>query len=158
MTLPLAIELRPSRKLIAVLCAGHLLAFIVAAVALPTVPAVILAAALAASFFGQLRVARLRSRDSIQTLRITQEDRIEFRDRDGVWHASTVRAHGYATSWLIILPLTDEGGHRRQAILLSDSCAPEDLRKLRVWLRWGGGNSRHSPSSASKIANTHARK
>lgn len=43
----------------------------------------------------------------------------------------------HCTPWLTVLPLCGVDGRKRRLLLWPDSAAPDALRRLRVWLRWG---------------------
>lgn len=137
MTYPLVIELRPSRSLVAFLLAGHIVAIIATASGLPALPAVMVSAALGLSLLGQLQSALLRRAGSIKALHIAADGLVRYRDRKGDWHRAELGDHAYASPWLVVLPLTDQSGTQRHAVLLADSAGKDDLRRLRAWLQWG---------------------
>jgi hypothetical protein len=137
LTHPLVIELRPSRRLRAFLVAAHFAAIIAAAAGLPAIPAAIVSAALVLSLFGQLQFARLERPGSVKALHIAADGQVQIRDPRGGWHQAVLAGHVFATAWLVILPLDAPSGGRHTVVLLADSAAGDDLRRLRVWLQWG---------------------
>ncbi|MBE0624994.1 MAG: hypothetical protein IH606_09300, partial [Burkholderiales bacterium] len=54
----------------------------------------------------------------------------------GQWREARVLPGSYVSGWLIVLVLGAGGKRGRPLVLLPDSAAAEDLRRLRVWLRW----------------------
>ncbi|GAB3250006.1 hypothetical protein GCM10027296_14100 [Chitinimonas naiadis] len=46
----------------------------------------------------------------------------------------------YCTPWLTVLPLRSEDAQFVRLRLWPDSASRDDLRRLRVWLRWGTGS------------------
>jgi hypothetical protein len=139
--LPLVVHVRPSRQWRLLLVTFHLAAGL--ALWLADVPAVWQAAGtavLAASLFAWQR------RGHGVTLRCKADGKLEIQSGDGrlpveAYHA-TMLAPGLA-----LLHCTSPGVVRRRSwVLLADSLAAQDFRRLRVWLRhWDampGGDGR----------------
>jgi toxin CptA len=59
-----------------------------------------------------------------------------FQDAMGQWHEAEVLPGSYVSGWLMVVILGTSGARRRSLVLLPDSAAAGDLRRLRVWLRW----------------------
>jgi len=149
LTHPLVIELRPSRRLLVFLVVAHVAAILAAIAGLPVIPAAILSAALALSLLGQLQVARLARPGSVRALHVAADGQVQIRDPNGGWHGVVLAGHAFATAWLVILPLDAPSGGRHTVVLLADSAAGDDLRRLRVWLQWGQ-KARDGDRSAAK--------
>jgi hypothetical protein len=153
--------LQSSRILAALLALLHLFALFSAAVSLEGWPLVLVEAGVCLSALGAIGEALQRWPDSTLELELHEDGRAAWRDRRGVWHEGNLRNSNYVSSWLMIValafpaasPEARTGPHgpvslwsfarafgwparRRLLVLLSDAAAPEDLRKLRVWLRW----------------------
>ena len=137
MTHPLVIELRPSRRLLVFLVVAHVAAILAGIAGLPAIPATFVSAALVLSLLGQLQVARLGRSGSVKALQIAADGQVQIRDPKGGWHRVLLAGHAFATAWLVILPLDAPSGGRHTVVLLADSAAGDDLRRLRVWLQWG---------------------
>ena len=57
--------------------------------------------------------------------------------RRGEWSDFDVAGSSYVTSALTVLNLRATDSHRMQnVVLLPDSMAADDFRRLRAWLRW----------------------
>jgi hypothetical protein len=148
LTRPIAIELRPSRRLIAFLVLGHVMAFLAAIAGLPGPAAGLVSAALILSLAVQLQAALLRRVASVMALRVAANGAIEFRGRDGSWHPADLDGQAYASPWLLVVRLAPAVGAVRCVVLLGDSGDADQMRRLRVWLQWGGdGRARRDARS-----------
>lgn len=71
-----------------------------------------------------------------RALRLRLGQRIDVK-LDGAWIAGTVRPGSFVLPWLTILRWRPEGGWwDRSLLLLPGSAGRDDLRKIRVLLRW----------------------
>ncbi len=61
---------------------------------------------------------------------------IRWQDASGAWNGTGIRPGSYVSDWLIVVNLGVPGRRDRSLVLLPDCAAPEELRRLRVWLRW----------------------
>lgn len=81
-------------------------------------------------------VAAYSATPRIRTLRIDNDGRISCQMTG---RAEFIEMHLLSGAtvhpWLTVLRLADEQ-HAYRVILVPDSVAPEDFRRLRVWLRW----------------------
>jgi toxin CptA len=68
-----------------------------------------------------------------------------WRDRRGTWHDGTVARSRHVSYTLVTLALSGQGRRRRWLVLLPDSAAAEDFRKLRLWLRLRAAGPDNSP-------------
>lgn len=136
MQLPLMLDRRPSVILAAVLFLGFGSAITVVAV-LPLHWGLRLTA-IAALLFAlgwELNRALLRDRGAVRSLRLLADGSLEAGFNDGRWELSNVGEASFVTRWLVIIRLQGTAG-TRAVVLLPDGLAPEQHRRLRVWLRW----------------------
>ncbi len=135
------IELKSSR-LMGMLQAGMaMLAFV--AIGLAELPAwAQWAAALAVASlvaWGARRASRK------ETLRLAPAGRLQGRDATGEWRDVEVLGDSFVSPVLVVLRYRMEGESPRSLTLLPDSADTDDLRRLRVSLRW----ARHTRSDTS---------
>jgi toxin CptA len=134
------IELRPSPRLAFVLGAAHAGTLLL----LPVLPlaswlqiatgAMLLSSAAHAIHRHALR----RGPRSVVALDFSDRGQLRVRTRDGHWHAGRVLGSSLVSPALVILNIRLES--RRlpvHVVIPGDSADAEDLRRLRVWLRWG---------------------
>ncbi len=127
---PLSVSLKPSRRLLAIQSAAHVLA--IAAVLASTLPSwlgVVILLAIGAS------LARLRRRLPVENLVLHGDGRLETVGTDGTVSEVLVHPHTLVLSFLVVLRYRQQG-RPNSVTLLGDSLAPEDFRQLRLWLRW----------------------
>jgi hypothetical protein len=77
-----------------------------------------------------------RGRPGIRTLELNTTGGARCLNGLGQWRDAEVLPGSYVSRWLIVLILGIEGRRRRSLVLLPDSAAADDLRRLRAWLRW----------------------
>ncbi|MDK9704948.1 MAG: hypothetical protein OEL20_17620 [Sulfuritalea sp.] len=127
---PVSISLRPSRRLLAVQSAAHLVAAgAVLAATLPAWLAAILLILIGAS------LARLPTPPPVSMLVLRGDGRFETVDAGGTATEAVVHPHTLVLSFLVVLLYLQEG-RSRSLTLLGDSLAAEEFRQLRLWLRW----------------------
>lgn len=132
------IELKPSRRL-GLLLAGMLL-LALAALYLAALPGGLqVALVLLITGFSAWRWRRI---STMERLRIAADGRLQCLDEAGEWRAAEVLGDSFVSTALIVLRYRIEGRPARSLILLPDSAAADDLRRLRVSLRW----ARHTRS------------
>ena len=126
------IELKPSRLLGLLLAGMVLLAWL--AISLAALPAAmqwgLTAGVGILSGWAWLRAARL------PRLRIAADGALQVLDDADAWCAVEVLGDSFATTALIVLRYRLERQGRRSLTLLPDSAPADDLRRLRVALRW----------------------
>lgn len=125
------IELRPSRRLGLFLLGGAGLAL--AALLLAEVPA---GAALALGVAVGLGVWRAYRTASGVRLRIAADGHLQCQDEATEWRDIEVLDDSFVSPALIVMRYRAAGGRARALTLLADSAAADDLRRLRVSLRW----------------------
>lgn len=126
------IELKPSRRLGLLLTGMLLLAL--AAVTLAALPGLLqltlgmMVAGLGGwGWWRVLPMARLR---------IAVDGRLQCLDEQGEWREAEILGDSFVSTALVVLRYRTTGGQVRTLTLLSDSAATDDLRRLRVSLRW----------------------
>lgn len=72
----------------------------------------------------------------VTRLRIGADGRLQCQDAAGEWQAMVVLGDSFVSPALIVLRYRDGGGAVRTRTLLPDSAPADDLRRLRVSLRW----------------------
>lgn len=132
----LRFPLQSSRILAVLLAFLHLFALFSAAVSLEGWPLILVEAGVCLSAVGAIGEALQRWPGSALELELHEDGSAAWRDRRGIWHEGKLCNSSYVSSWLLIVALAVPGAPRRPLVLLADAAAPEDLRKLRVWLRW----------------------
>lgn len=125
-------ELKPSRRLGLWLAGLVLLACLaIARSALPLAGQLVLAVgAMAMGMWGWRRVSRL------PPLRIGADGRLHSLDDAGEWREIEVQPDSFVSPALIVLRFRLGEGSIRALTLLPDSAPADDLRRLRVTLRW----------------------
>ena len=134
----LKVSLRPSWILAAILAVAHGAAIAaVVVVEMPLWLTFVVMVALIANLSLELRHASLRMPDAVVAIEVSSDNVLSIQTRRGVWLEYEVLGNTYVLSFLAILNLkqTDSGASKR-VVILPDSIAAEDFRKLRVWLRW----------------------
>ena len=89
------------------------------------------------SLLFELRMALRLGSKAVVKLRIAAGETLQFAMRDGQWHEGEVLGSTTVTSFLTVINLR-VGSQRgiRSIVILPDSMAADDYRRLRVWLRW----------------------
>lgn len=133
------IALRPSRRLALLLAAAHagVLLLLPALPLAPWTQAVLGALLLFSAMDVIRRHALRRGVHSVVALDFSDREQLRVRTRDG-WHAGQVLGSSLVSPALLILNIRLES--RRlpvHVVIPGDSADAEDLRRLRVWLRWG---------------------
>ena len=73
---------------------------------------------------------------ALRALELQAEGGVRWRDGLGQWQDGEILAESYESRWLIVVVLGAGGRRRRSLVLLPDAAAADELRRLRVWLRW----------------------
>jgi toxin CptA len=133
-TLMREIELKPSRLLGLLLLGMAILALV--AVHLAALPGVIQLALGAAVI--SLGAWGWRRRLPLASLRIAADGRLQCLDDAGEWGDAEVLGDSFVSLALIVLRYRTVDLRQHSLVLLPDSAAADDLRRLRVSLRWAG--------------------
>ena len=135
----LDLPLRPSRTLVMLLAATHILSLLLIWV-MPIILALQLAFSLllAASFLFHLRRdGLLAAANSIIRLHFSLGCHCSYQTRDGTWFEAKLLGSSLVTPTLCVLNLRPDGSRlSRHVVILPDSADAERRRKLRVLLRW----------------------
>ncbi len=70
-----------------------------------------------------------------RALELNDQGGARCQDGLGQWHEAEILPGSYVSNWLLVVMLR-AGGRRRALVLLPDASSSEELRRLRVWLRW----------------------
>ena len=127
------IELKPSRRL-------GLLLLVMAALALGAIGLAALPVgvrlALGTAVVGLLGAWGWRQTLPLASLRIAADGRLQWLDDAAEWRDAEVLGDSFVSPALIVLRYRTAGRHAGALTLLSDSADADDLRRLRVSLRW----------------------
>ena len=137
----LRIDLRPSRLLSFVLVLVHGLAVHAVWIGLGGLPGVLASIAVLASLAATLAQARLRTPWSAVSLELAEDGRASWRDSRGAWHDGALGGSHFVSPLLVVVELKPRDRGAKRVILIADSAPKDDLRRLRVWLRWGRQHS-----------------
>lgn len=135
----LRVELKPSRQLATLLIVAHVAAIVL--VWLIPVPAWLAISATlglcCALAYYVYAVALLRAARAVVALELADDGEAAARRRDGDWTPVAVAGSTFAMPWLTVVNLDRPDGRRfGTVVILSDTLAPADFRRLRVWLRF----------------------
>ena len=133
----LRIDLRSSRLLSLVLVLAHGLAVYAVWISLSGLPRALAAVAVLASLAATLAHALLRTPGSPVSLELTEDGRLSWRDRRGAWHEGTLGVSHFVSPFLVVVELRPGVRGVKRLVLLADSAPRDELRRLRVRLRWG---------------------
>ncbi|MBU1395432.1 MAG: hypothetical protein KKE84_04720 [Gammaproteobacteria bacterium] len=126
------IELKPSRRLGLLLTGMLLLAL--AAVSLAALPGSLqLTLGMTVAGLGGWGWRRARP---MTRLRIAADGRLQCLDGTAEWRDAEILGDSFVSIALVVLRYRTTGGQARTLTLLSDSATTDDLRRLRVSLRW----------------------
>lgn len=131
-TLMREIELKPSR-LLGLLLLG-MAALALAAIRLAALPGAI-QLTLGAAVIG-LCVWGWRRTRFTEALRLAADGRLQCLDEQGAWREVEVLGDSFVSTVVIVLRYRTAGRRVRTLTLLPDSADADDLRRLRVSLRW----------------------
>ena len=132
----LRIPLQSSPILALLLALLHLLALFSASVSLEGWPLAVIGVGVCLSATGSIGDALRRWPRSALEIELRDDGGAAWRDRRGAWHEGRSTSPNYVSPWLVIAALAVPGAPRRLLVLTPDAADPEDLRKLRLWLRW----------------------
>jgi len=137
----LTVSLRPSRVLALSLTVMAGVALVCAWISLPRLAFLLFAAGVALAWAWHFGQVLQRGAGSVRTLELTATGAARWQDGLGQWHEAEILPSSYVSGWLVVVNLSAVGGRGRSLVLLPDCAAAEELRRLRVWLRWRLGRS-----------------
>jgi len=114
----------------------HALAACAPFVALPMMPALLVAIGVALSAAVHIGRALQWRRDAVRELRLRPDGGVAWRVGDGTWHAAADVTGGVLAPWMIVVGLKEVGRRRRPLLVLPDALDGDGFRELRLWLRW----------------------
>ena len=94
------------------------------------------AAGIALAWFWHLAPVLMRGRRAVHALELGAKGDARWKDGAGQWIEAEIQPGGYVSDWLVVINLRASGGRGRALVLPPDSATAEELRRLRVWLRW----------------------
>ncbi|MGB7542668.1 MAG: protein YgfX [Burkholderiales bacterium] len=133
----LRVELRPSFQLAGLLAVAHVFALVSVWISLAGWPLYLVVAGILISVTACLTETIHRSASAVTALELRTEGRAAWRDRGGNWHEGRLRRDNFVSVPLVVIGLDQSQPSRKWIVLLSDSAPADELRRLRVWLRWG---------------------
>jgi hypothetical protein len=110
-------------------------------ISLPTLAFPPVAAGIALAWAWHLAQALHRTAGTVCALELAAEGNARWQDGSGQWYEAEILPSSYVSSWLVVVNLGAGGGRRRSLVLLPDCAAADDLRRMRVWLRWRLGRA-----------------
>lgn len=126
------IETRPSRLLGMLYLGMSALALMaIAYAAIPATFQALISLGMIGTSIGGWRRMRVAGR-----LRVDSDGMLQCREAHGDWLDMEVQGETLVTLWLIVLRYRTAGGPMSTLVLLPDSANTDDLRRLRVSLRW----------------------
>jgi len=143
---PLQIDLRPSLRLAALLGVGHVLALAAAWVSLADWPMYLVGSGVLLSGAACLVETLHRSSTAAVSLELHADGRACWRDRNGAWHEGRLGADHFVSTALVVMGLDQIERGRKWVVLMADSASAEELRRLRIRLRWRDGAGSVDPS------------
>jgi hypothetical protein len=132
----LHIALRPSLRIAVGLGAVHVLALAASWLSLEGTSLYVVLCGIALSAIGCLSEAHHRTSRSAVALELEDDGRASWQDRRATWHGGRLGDSHFVSEALVVMRIDQAQGGRKWLVLSGDSGAPEDMRRLRVWLRW----------------------
>lgn len=133
------LELQASPRLAALLAVAHgAVLLLLWTLPLPLLPLGLAGLALLISAALSIRQHALR-RGSAAVCALRFEDRqtLQMRRGNGLWQAGRIAGSSTVGPWLILLNIEHQPKGISHVLLLGDELGADELRRLRVWLRWG---------------------
>jgi hypothetical protein len=132
----LTVFLRPSRILAVCLTIMATAALACAWISLPPLAFAPVAAGIALAWAWHLAQALQRGAGTMHRLELTGQGDARWQDGSGQWHEAEILPSSYVSDWLVVVNLGATGARGRSLVLLPDCAVADELRRLRVWLRW----------------------
>ncbi len=107
-------------------------------ISLPSLAFPPIAAGIALAWAWHLGQALQWSAGTVRALELAAKGDARWQDGSGQWHEAEILPNSYVSDWLVVVNLGagGGGGRGRSLVLLPDCAVAEELRRLRVWLRW----------------------
>jgi len=137
----LTVTLRPSPILALALTLMAAVALACAWISLPGLALAPVAAGILLAWALHFAQALQRGKHAARALELGSQSRGRWQDRSGHWREAEILPDSYASDWLVVVNMRGNGWHGRSLVLLPDCAAAEELRRLRVWLRWRLGRA-----------------
>jgi toxin CptA len=138
LTPALRLDLRPSRLLAVLLLLAHGLALTAVWISLDAWARALLGAGIVLSgAYSAARALHLLGQ-GVASLELHEDGRASWSARDGGRREGRLGRNNFVSAVLVVLELESAGRGRTRVVLMGDSATPDDLRRLRVWLRWRG--------------------
>ena len=136
---PLRVELKPSRRLAALLGIAHGAALLLlTTLSLPLWVIGLIAFLLLWSAVQTIsRHARLHGANAVTALELADREQLQLRTVDGVWHRGRLLGSSTISAWIVLLNIRLDRGSTLHVAIPGDGISEDDFRHLRVWLRWG---------------------
>lgn len=132
----LSVSLKPSAILALALTAMAGTALACAWISVPGAAFLPIAAGITLAWAWHCAQALQLQHSSLRELAFDTKGGVRCRDGLGSWQEAAILPGSYVSRWLIVL-LLEAGDRRRRSLVLSpDAAASDELRRLRVWLRW----------------------
>lgn len=91
------------------------------------------------------RDAALHAPGSIISLELKESGAIACQTRNGDWVECELLGSTFVSPQMTVINLRPRGWRRSRAVILvPDNVHPRDFRRLRIWLRWKGGEGSSS--------------
>jgi hypothetical protein len=137
----LTVSLRPSRILALSLTVMAAAALACAWISLPLLAFPPVAAGIALAWAWHVAQVLQRGAGTVHALELDAKGEARWQDGSGQWHEAEILPSSYVSDWLVVVNLGAGGARGRSLVLLPDCAVAEELRRLRVWLRWRLGRT-----------------
>lgn len=137
----LTVSLRPSRILAVSLTIMAAAALACAWTSLEPLAFAPVAAGIALAWAWHLAHVMRRGAGGVHALELAAQGDARWQDGSGQWHDTEILPGSYVSDWLVVVNLGTSGAPGRSLVLLPDCAVADELRRLRVWLRWRLGRS-----------------
>ena len=136
MTDNLTVSLKPSRVLALALTLLAGAALVCAWISLPTLALPPVAAGIALAWASHFAQALQMGNRGARTLELGALGHARWQDGGGQWREAEILTSSYTSDWLVVVNLGGNDQRPVALVLLPDCAAADELRQLRVWLRW----------------------
>ena len=136
MTQNLTLTLRPSRILALALTVMAGAALACAWIGLAGVAFLPVATGIALAWGWHVAQVLQYGTRGVRALELGADGGVRWQDGCGEWHEASILPGSYVSGWLVAVNLGGGGRRAYPLVLLPDCAAAEELRRLRVWLRW----------------------